>query len=194
MNKSGFDFDKCIILHGCPPSADNVLPPEKKWMNWVADKLTEMGAAAVAPEMPTAWEPKYEEWKKVFEKYGVTEKTILVGHSCGGAFLVHWLRETKQRVQKLILVAPAKVPETPDDKRQTLYDFELPEDASEIANEIVIFTSNDFPHHKQALEMYKRSLKIAKVIELPDKKHFLYFQTGTNEFPELLEEILKPAV
>ena len=47
-------------------------------------------------------------FRKAFEKYKVDEDTILIGHSCGSAFLVHWLGDTKQAV-KLILVAPWKI-------------------------------------------------------------------------------------
>ncbi|MBP9699834.1 hypothetical protein KBD71_00970 [Candidatus Woesebacteria bacterium] len=98
--------------------------------------------------------------------------------------------ETKVVVRKLILVAPAKVPETADDSRQDLYDFELPEEIPHIAEEIVLFTSNDFPHHLQSLDLYKKALN-PRIIELDNKGHFLFFQTKTNEFPELLEEALR---
>jgi predicted alpha/beta hydrolase family esterase len=185
-------YDLCLILHGCPPSKDNVLPKEKRWMFWLAGKLREQGWNAVAPEMPDSWEPRYVDWKKVFGKYSVTSDTLLVGHSCGAAFLVQWLLATGIKVKKLILVAPAKVPETVDDKRQDLYNFDLPADASQIAEEIVIFTSNDFPHHLLSLEMYKKSLRPRKVIRLENKGHFLIYTMGTVEFPELLAEILQP--
>lgn len=182
-------FDKCIIIHGCPPSKENVLPKDKKWMNWLEEKLREKGYNAVAPDMPTSWEPKYSEWKKEFEKYPRTEKTILVGHSCGGAFLVRWLLETGKKVKKLILVAPAKVPERDSDTRKDLYDFQLPPDASHIADERVIFISNDFPHNLKSFEIYKKALN-PRVEKLENKGHFLIFTMGTNEFPELLEEII----
>src|SRR3990167_2728807 len=93
-------YDKVIILHGCPPSEETITPKEKRWMNWLAEKLNEKGFNAVAPDLPTSWNPKYDEWEKEFEKYSVTESTLLVGHSCGGAFLVRWLLETKKRVKK----------------------------------------------------------------------------------------------
>lgn len=182
-------FDKCIIIHGCPPSQENVTPKDKRWMNWLADKLQAAGFEAVAPDMPKPWQPRYSEWKQVFGQYPVTEKTILVGHSCGAAFLVCWLLETKKIVKKLILVSPAKVPETADDSRQDLYNFVLPEQGVHLAEEVVIFTSNDFPHHLKSLKLYIKALK-PRVIHLENKQHFLYFQTGTNEFPELLEEVL----
>lgn len=187
INKN--NFDNIIILHGCPPTEDKVPPKSQKWMNWLEGKLTEKGFNTVAPDMPTPWQPKYDEWKKTFEKYQVTENSMLVGHSCGGAFLVRWLLENNKKVKKLILVAPAKIPETPDDKRQNLYDFDLPKDSSKIAKEIVIFISNDLPHNLKSFEIYKKSLK-PKIIKLDNKVHFLFFQTKTNEFPELLEEII----
>lgn len=193
-NKRKSHFDNIIILHGCPPSQENVLPKSKRWMNWIAEKLVEAGYEAEAPELPTAWEPVYEEWKYVFEQHSITENTLLVGHSCGAAFLVRWLQEKQLTVTKLILVAPAKVPETADDKRQVLYQFDLTPETAKIANEIVIFTSNDFPHHLKSLEMYKQTFPNARVITLENKGHFLFFQTKTNEFPELLNEILPKTI
>ncbi len=183
------NYDNTIILHGCPPSEETVTPKINRWMNWLEKKLQEKGFNAIAPDMPMTWEPRYENWKKEFEKYQVTENTLMVGHSCGGAFLVRWLLETNSKVKKLILVAPAKIPETKEDTRQDLYKFDLPSDAAKIADEIVIFTSNDFPHHLKSLGLYKKSLN-PRVVELKNKFHFLYFQMKTNEFPELLEEIV----
>lgn len=183
-------FDKIIILHGCPPSQQMVTPNENRWMDWLAEKLTEKGFSAVAPDMPTPWNPQYSEWRSEFEKFKVTQHSLLVGHSCGAAFLVRWLLETKTKVKKLILVAPAKIPENELDTRKDLYYFDLPKDASYIADEIVIFTSNDFPHHLKSLELYKQSLK-PRIVELKNKFHFLYFQMKTNELPELLEEVTR---
>jgi len=83
--------------------------------------------------------------------------------------------ENKKRVKELILVAPAKVPEGETDPRRDLYDFELPKDASRIAEEIVIFSSNDFPHHLKSLELYKQAFH-PKVITLENKFIFSFFQ------------------
>lgn len=182
-------YDKVIILHGCPPNEQTVTPRSNRWMNWLEQELVHKGYDAVAPDFPTSWKPKYIEWKKIFEKYPISHKTLLVGHSCGGAFLVRYLLETNTKVKKLVLVAPAKVPETDEDTRKDLYNFDLPINASHIADEIVVFTSNDFPHHLKSLEIYRASLK-PRIVKLENKFHFLFFQMKTNEFPELLEEIV----
>lgn len=182
-------FDICIIIHGCPPSPDNVLPKEQKWMNWLEGVLQQKGYNAVAPDMPSPWAARYSEWKTEFEKLSVTEDTVLVGHSCGGAFLVQWLLESQKKVKKLILVAPAKIPENETDPRKNLYEFDLPENPVTVANETIIFTSNDLERHLKSAEMYKKALG-ARIIEIPDKGHFIIYTMGSVEFPELLEEII----
>lgn len=105
------------------------------------------------------------------------------------AFFVRWLLETKKAVKKLILVAPAKVPETDDDPRKDLYDFDLPSEVPHIADEVVLFTSNDFPHHLKSLALYTQALN-PRVIQLKNKGYCLFFQMGTNEVLEVLEEVL----
>ncbi|HUD19601.1 MAG TPA: alpha/beta hydrolase [Patescibacteria group bacterium] len=187
--KNPIEYDNIIILHGCPATSTNIIPKNQRWMNWLAEQLREKGYNATAPDMPTPWAPKYEVWKKEFEKYQITKNSLLVGHSCGAAFFVRWLLDTGRKVKKLILVAPAKISETDADSRQDLYRFDLPMDASHIADEIVVFTSNDFPHHLKSLELYKKALK-PRVVKLENKGHFLIFTMGTNEFPELLDEII----
>ena len=182
-------YDLTLIVHGCPADANSVLPHDKRWMNWLEKELKKRGLNAIAPDMPTPWQPTYEHWKKAFEQFPITKNTMLIGHSCGGAFLVRWLLDTGKTVKKLILVAPAKVPETIDN-RKDLYDFKLPADAPNIAQEIVIFISNDREHLMKSFEVYKNALK-PRVVQLENKGHFLIFTMGTNAFPELLEEVLR---
>jgi predicted alpha/beta hydrolase family esterase len=185
--KKANGYDLYLILHGCPQDPKDLIPHEKRWMNWLAGKLQEKGLNAIAPDMPSPWNPDYEKWKMEFDKYQITENTQLIGHSCGGGFLVRWLLDTKKKVKKLILVAPAKTSIHED--RKSFYDFDLPNNASEIADSIVIFISNDTEGMLKSFEVYNKFLK-PKVIRLENKKHFLYFQMNTVGFPELLDEAL----
>lgn len=182
--------DLCLILHGCPSDENSVILKNQKWMNWVEEECIKQGINAIAPDMPTPWKPDYGEWKRVIESFPITNKSILVGHSCGGAFLVRWLLETRRKVQKLILVAPAKIPERPGDPRGVLYEFELPKLPVAIADDIVMFTSNDSPHHLASFELYKTSLH-PRIINVPEKGHFLFTTMKTRELPEVLEEIVR---
>ena len=57
-------------------------------------------------------------------------------------------------------------------------------------SEIVMFTAdNEREDCKKSLEIYKKSLG-GRVIELKGKGHFVFKDMGTQEFPELLKEIL----
>lgn len=58
-----------------------------------------------------------------------------------------------------------------------------------IADDVILFTSNDYPHHLQSLKLYEKALN-PRVVELANMQHFLFFQMKTNEFPELLNEII----
>src|SRR3989344_2987707 len=111
----------CVIIHGCPSNAERAKNPEtrtydKHWIPWLKKELDAAGMKTDTPLMPTPWEPEYEKFKKEFDRCEVNEDTILVGHSCGAAFFVRWLGETKRKVLKLILVAPWKIPEEEDGK------------------------------------------------------------------------------
>ena len=110
---------RVFLIHGCPSNDEKGMNPEtrtydKHWIPWIKKELTERGIEVITPLMPNPWEPDYEKFKKEFEKHEVNDDTTLVGHSCGCAFLVRWLGETKQKISRLILVAPWKIPDKDD--------------------------------------------------------------------------------
>lgn len=125
------------------------------------------------------------------DKINVNKKSILVGHSCGGAFLVRWLGETKKRTKKLILVAPAKMLESMPEKYFDFYNFETDLSITNRVNEIVIFVSdNEGEGIRKAVKRYSKEFNI-QPREIKGKGHFLLKHMGTEEFPELLSEIIK---
>ncbi|EKD58485.1 MAG: hypothetical protein ACD_56C00114G0001 [uncultured bacterium] len=185
-----------IIIHGCPECEEEMMNLtdrtfDKHWIPWTRDILEAQGIEALTPMMPSPWEPNHEKFKGEFEKYKVTENTILIGHSCGCAFLVRWLGETKQKVAKLILVAPWKIPDEGDKGREEFYVYPIDETIKDRIGKIVMFTSdNEEDDGKKSLEIYHQSLG-GKVIELNGRGHFTMGDMGTNEFPELLEVVLE---
>ena len=72
-----------------------------------------------------------------------------------------------------------------------LADFEIDPKIKERVEEIIIFTSPEEPPHRQKNVALYKELLDARVISIPSKGHFVYSDMKTNEFPELLEEILK---
>lgn len=185
---------KVILIHGCPSDAEKAMSPEtrtydKHWMPWLKKQLNDRGVKVEAPLMPNPWAPVYEDFKAEFAKLAVDQETILVGHSCGCAFLVNWLGETRQKIAKLILVAPWKIPRGKDQARVKFYGFRIDEDIKNMVGSITMFISDDeVEEGKESLEIYKKALG-GKVVQLHGKGHFTLKGMETEEFPELLKEI-----
>lgn len=184
----------CIIIHGCPSNVEKAMNPktrthDKHWIPWIKKELIARGIKTETPLMPAPWEPNYEKFKKEFEKHPVTENTILIGHSCGCAFLIRWLGGTKQKILKLILVAPWKIPDKDDKFRKAFYEYPIDETIKSRIKEIIIFTADDEEDDgKKSLKIFHQALG-GEVIELKGRGHYTMGDMGTKKFPELLEVI-----
>lgn len=185
---------KCIIIHGCPSDEEKAMNPEartydKHWIPWTKNQLIAKNIKTETPLMPSPWQPEYEKFKNEFEKYDVDENTILVGHSCGCAFLVRWLGETKRKVLKLILVAPWKIPDKDDNFRKAFYVYKIDETIKDRLDKIIMFTSNDEEDDgKESLKIFHKSLG-GEIINLENHGHYCLGDMGTEEFPELIKAI-----
>lgn len=186
-------ISNCIIIHGCPDHSEN--DPKKRtydkhWIPWTKKQLEKKGIKTSTPIMPTPWKPKYEEWKKEFEKNQVNENTIFIGHSCGCAFLVRWLGETKQTIKKLILVAPWKIPPKDNPIKKSFYEYEIDLTIKSRIGKVIIFTSDDeIKGGKESVKIFHKILG-GELIELKKHGHYTQNDMGTTEFPELLEKIV----
>lgn len=182
------------ILHGCPSDAEKAMNPEtrtydKHWIPWTKEELVKRGYEVKTPLMPNPWAPDYLAFKSEFEKNEIKENDILIGHSCGSAFLVRWLGDSKQHVAKLILVAPWKIPDAEDALREEYYGYEIDRTIPERVSQIIMFTSdNEEQDGKESVQIFHKALG-GKLIDLPGKGHYTQGDMGTNNFPELLKEI-----
>lgn len=139
--------------------------------------------------MPTPWEPDYVKFKAEFEKHEIGENAVLIGHSCGCAFLVRWLGETKKRIAKLVLVAPWKIPDKDDEFRKAFYNYPIDESLKSRVGKIVMFTADDEEDDgKKSLKIFHEALG-GEVIELKGHGHYTLGDMGTEEFPELLKAV-----
>lgn len=182
-----------IIIHGMPSKEGyyDVNRPASSnchWLPWIQKKLLLQDIVAQALEMPKPYEPEYEVWKKTFEQFIVDEETILIGHSCGGGFIVRWLSENKVKVGKVILVAPWLDPE----KWLTtgMFDFEIDSDfALRTDGVTVMYSTDDEDYILDTINLLKEKANNIIYQEFSDKGHFCLDDLGTEEFPELLQEI-----
>lgn len=184
---------KAILIHGWPEKEEyfdpaRPAPSNDHWFPWIQRQLLLKEILAQTPEMPEAYQPNYEKWKQTFEQFDIDEQTVLVGHSCGGGFLIRWLSENNQKVGKVILVAPWLDPDHMIDPN--FFKFDIDENLADKTQGItVIYSTDDYPDVLQSVEILRSKLKKAEFQEFTDKGHFVMESMHTEEFPELLEKI-----
>lgn len=163
---------------------------DKHWIPWTKKQLEERGITAETPLMPDPWKPNYEVWKKIINKYDINQNDILVGHSCGAGFLVRYLGETGRKAKKLILVAPAIIHSGNYRPLNDLLRFEINPEVKNLVEEVVIFVSSDDSKGIiKSVEIFSDALG-GRIIELEEHGHYTREDMGTDEFPELLKEIV----
>jgi predicted alpha/beta hydrolase family esterase len=163
------------------------------WFPWLSKQLQVNEIFSVAIEVPTPWQPRYEIWKREFERFEITPETILVGHSCGGGFLVRWLSENQdKRVNEVVLVAPWLNPENnPRSDTADFFDFKIdPNLAGRTAGVTIFNSDNDQETIHKSVQIIRDKVKDIKYKEFNNYGHFCLEDMGGVEFPELLEEIL----
>jgi predicted alpha/beta hydrolase family esterase len=184
-----------IIIHGMPSKEEyfevgRSSSSNNQWLPWLQAKLVKQNILAQTPEMPEAYNPKYEEWKKVFEQFEVNEETILVGHSCGGGFIIRWLSENKVKVGKVFLVAPWLDPEKY--LNTGMFDFEIDPDFPSRAKKVVVmYSTDDEDYILDTIKILKEKTNGIDFQEFQDKGHFCIEDLGSEELPELLNLILE---
>lgn len=203
-----------VMLHGWTNGDISDIPEflpdsEQNWMGWTKRELEKLGYKVSNPFLRYGFKSDYEGWKKALKDVEINENTILVGWSSGGAYWVRWLGETKQKVKKLILIAPSKVVgnseevlkplwkmhdngEGPEFKKEwdSFHNFECDVTIKDRVEDITIFISDDSPWLVEAARIYAKELD-AKLVEIKDQGHFAKNRRPSPEFPELLEVIVR---
>jgi len=185
-----------IILHGMPSKEEYFNPQIKSpsnshWLTWIQRQLLLNGVLTQIPELPEPYEPDYEKWCSVFEQFHIDENTSLVGHSCGGGFLVRWLSENKRKVGKVALVAPWIESASPHPK-PGFFDFQIDESLVERTKGICLFISSDDNQEElDTAKLLKEKVRGLEIKEFTDRGHFVFNDMGTEEFPELKDFLLK---
>lgn len=83
--------------------------PFENWFPWLEQQLEKEEIACVIPSFPTPKCQTYTDWERLMDYYCdvgiVNSETILIGHSCGSIFLVHYLLVHNINVKGLICVS-----------------------------------------------------------------------------------------
>lgn len=185
-----------ILIHGWASkgefyNADYPTGSNSHWFPWLTKQLMIRDIHTVALEMPNGYYPNYEVWKRELERFDIDEQTMLVGHSCGAGFIVRWLSEHPGRVGRVVLVAPWLGDDAGEDFDSDFFKFELDQNLSQKAEKITVINStDDFDSVQTAATFLKEKIKDLVYKELENKGHFTLKSLVTEEFPELLEELL----
>lgn len=186
-------MNRAIILHGMPSKEEyyNVAiedsPSNSHWIPWLQHELCMRDIIAQTPEMPRPYKPDYDIWKNEFERLVPDNNTLLVGHSCGGGFIIRWLSENPQNmVAKVVLVAPWLDIEK---KAGQMFDFSINQDIAVQSTKGVnsLYSTNDGPELKSSLEYLRQNTKDFRYHEFINYGHFTLSAMKTRQFPELLQ-------
>ncbi len=92
-----------FIIHGSFGS------PEKHWLPWLKNTITNMGYECFTPTFPIPPEQIFSNWEKVLDEYlengKINENSTIITHSLGGIFTVKYLLKHNIKIKKLITVA-----------------------------------------------------------------------------------------
>ena len=158
------------------------------WKQSLQDKLGSQ-YEVIRPEMPNAFNARYEEWKIWFEKLIplLNPNVILVGHSLGGIFLAKYLSENKIS-KKILATFFIAAPFDEEDAEYELLDFNLPPSLKLLAEQggkIFLYHSQDDNQVPFSdIYKYQKELPNAVVRIFTDKGHF-----NQADFPELISDI-----
>lgn len=185
-----------IIVHGKPTkeqyyNPDSGASSNFAWIPWLQKQLLIRDIMPNVPEMPHAYLPEYESWKREFERFDVTPETTLVGHSMGGGFLMRWLSENANvRVARVILVAPSLDPLRQN--KTGFCEFDIDPEITKRGGQFIVMTSdNDSEKAEMSVRMISEALPAADIKMFPGYGHFIPDHLGKDTLEELLEEILK---
>lgn len=185
---------QAILIHGCcnknefeddaAPSGSNA-----HWFPWLQKQLVKRGIETQTPEMPAPYAPRYTDWSRVFSSFSVNEETTIVAHSCGAGFILRWLGDHNQIIDKLILVAPWL---DPIKNRKGFLDFEINPAIRAQVKRIDILVSSDEPVEgvAESVELISNVLPETVVHRYENMGHFTSSSMDSLEFQDLLKLIL----
>jgi len=93
---------RIIVIHGTYGN------PNENWIPWLSEELKSRGHTMITPQFPTPSDQSLASWKRAFWRDSglIDEKTILVGHSIGAAFILNTAMTLFKPMRGAFLIAP----------------------------------------------------------------------------------------
>jgi predicted alpha/beta hydrolase family esterase len=189
-----------IMIHGLPDEEEffdplRESPSNCHWFPWIQRELSKKEVLSQSLEMPHPYNPDYRDHAAVLDQMVISPETILVGHSCGGGFLIKYFSQhPEKKPKKIILVAPWIDPENylkELNPQSDFFDFTIDAHLTERTEVICFCSTDDEEYIIESVEKIHQALPKMIIHQFHDKRHFCESDLKTKAFPELLEEILK---
>ena len=172
--------------------------PFENWFPWLENRLAEKNICCNIPTFPTPAHQNYADWEKLMDFYcdlGVVNgETILIGHSCGAVFLVHYLLEHKIHVRGLICVSGynnfISGFEMMDKLNESFYMNAQSIDVTPYADTVIGFYGDDDPNIPQRLLNDFATSIGGEVNCVPNAGHF-NASAGYLSCPAVLDAVIR---
>lgn len=81
--------------------------PEENWIPWLKAQLEEQGHKVFVPRFPTPENQSIKNWNTALSEQAphFDKNTILIGHSCGAAYMLNILEVLKEPIAQSIFVS-----------------------------------------------------------------------------------------
>ena len=185
--------ENVICIHGTSSKEeyyDEQYPTARNshYFPWISKQLIIRDIRCDVLEIPYSYAPDYNLWKRELERFNFNENSILVGHSCGGGFLLRYLSENRDlKLKKVILLAPWIDPF--DEKKSDFFKFEWDLQLFNRLNIKILYSLDDMEDVLKTIEIIKSKYKNINFTIFENKGHFCMSDIGET-FSELLEEFL----
>jgi predicted alpha/beta hydrolase family esterase len=179
---------KVIILHGAYGY------PDENWFGWLKSELVLQGVSCEVPAFPTPAGQSLQGWLEVFKETAarLDEKTILIGHSLGAAFLLRWLELNPVQLRASILVGAflgavgiPRFDEINQDFFVKAFDWEL---LRKCSKEFFCYQGSNDPYVSKAMFDFIADQLQARRILVAQGGH-LNAAAGYRQFPLLLNHV-----
>lgn len=183
MNK----FSNAFIFHGTAGS------PEGNWFPWAKKELETLGIPTTIPRFPTPEGESLHAWFDVLEldQAAIGSKTLLIGHSKGGMFLLKLLERLQEPVDTAVFVsAPVGVKPIlyyEEDKLFSNFEFNW-DKIRQGARHFVAFHSENDPYVSIANGKHLVNELGIELTIVPQAGH-INAESGFTKFPILLEAL-----
>ncbi len=163
------------------------------WYPWLKNHIETKGYSCYVPTLPDVSNMSYDSWEKKFKSYAknLNSESVVIAHSIGSIFLVHYLVKHKIKIQKFIGVVSFNRVNNRDvnkewDKINETFFIDNLEDLKIYAKQRICFYSPTDIYDFNALEEFANKIDAKKVI-IEKAGHF----TAVSGYGEKFEEILK---